>query len=259
MNTVTSKDIEYLIKVGQCNPENINSVKYLMDYLKSRDEVNIVHPTEWESKLVPYTDNDIVNLFKGLVLTERELHWIGGSVASAISVYRIIQKRDLEKNHHIAAFAVKYSHNALVPFGESRILFSFKSAHIRPERIRARNSPNRARNIDRERREEKRSKGNRENEIHRLRKLSYEERGDIRAKLLKKYIDLSIIEKLEIMVGDQLYPPEYYPYEWISVSNDEIENLPIELVKKLCDKLSRKTKGEWKRFRNKLRKYDDGT
>ena len=39
---------------------------------------------------------------------------------------------------------------------------------------------------------------------------------------------------------------------------EEIEKLPIDLIKKLYDKLSTKTKGEWKRFGHELQKLDDG-
>ncbi len=259
MGTLTNKDIDSLIKIGKCNPAEAKKEINLMDYIKNRDIINTLHSTEWQSKIASHSDSDIVHLFKGLVLTERELHWVGGSVAAAIWVYRTIQERSLDEDNHIAAFAVKYSYNTLVPFGWSRVLFGWESAHLRPERIRARNSPNRSCNLAREKREKIRSQGRREIEIAKLRELSYEERNKTREKLLKKYISFSVVEKLEMIVNDKQYPPEYYPYEWVLVSDDEIQKLPIELLKRLNDKLSRKTKGEWKRFAKKLKKYDDGT
>jgi len=55
-----------------------------------------------------------------------------------------------------------------------------------------------------------------------------------------------------------IFPPEYYPIEWISIHKDEIEKLPLDLIKELYDKLSTKTKGEWKRFAQEVEKLDDG-
>ena len=43
-----------------------------------------------------------------------------------------------------------------------------------------------------------------------------------------------------------------------NIPKEEIENLPLVLIKKLYDKLSTKTKGEWKRFAQELEKLDDG-
>ena len=65
-------------------------------------------------------------------------------------------------------------------------------------------------------------------------------------------------EKLETIVVDKTFPPEYYPTDWIKFPKEEIEKLPIDLIKKLYDKLSTKTKGEWKRFARELEKLDDG-
>ena len=52
------------------------------------------------------------------------------------------------------------------------------------------------------------------------------------------------------------------PRQWIEISINEIEALPMDLIKKLYDKLSNKTKGEWKRFSMKLKKqkmaYESG-
>ena len=94
--------------------------------------------------------------------------------------------------------------------------------------------------------------------IAELRKLSKEQRFKISHDFLEKHRNSAPIEKLELMASDQVYPPEYYPAEWISISPDEIEKLPVELVKALYDRLSTKTKGAWKRFAQELAKLDGG-
>lgn len=90
-----------------------------------------------------------------------------------------------------------------------------------------------------------------------MRKLNKEQRGTIRTELLEQYKNATTEEKLEIITNDKIFPPEYYPPEWIKLTVVEIENLPIDLIKKLYDKLSTK-KGEWKRFAHELQKLDDG-
>ncbi len=255
MATLTNKDIENLIEIGQYTLDEITNTN-LIDNMKDKSGINVLHTTEWQSKIASYSDSDIIYLFKGLVLVERELQWTGGSVAAAIWVYRTISERSLDKDKQIAAFAVKYCYNTYVPFGQNRVLFGWENGWFHSRRIPTGNY-----NSDKvsTQREEIRSLGEREREIGRLRELSYEERGRIRKELLKKYLSSSVSKRLEIITNDKIYPPEYYPYEWVKISDDEIQKLPVELIKRLHDKLSRNTKGEWKRFVKKLKKYDDGT
>ena len=50
-------------------------------------------------KLLPPDLSDQINLFKGLVLCERDFNWIGGSVASNIMVYREISSHPFMHKH----------------------------------------------------------------------------------------------------------------------------------------------------------------
>lgn len=76
--------------------------------------------------------------------------------------------------------------------------------------------------------------------------------------LLEKFAHKTARERLEAIASDIKYPPELYPTEWIEITRDEIENLPTELIRKLYDKLSTKTRGKWKRFAIALKEFDDG-
>ena len=49
--------------------------------------------------LLPPNLNDQINLFRGLVLCERDFNWIGGSVASNIMVYREIASHPFMQRH----------------------------------------------------------------------------------------------------------------------------------------------------------------
>ena len=76
--------------------------------------------------------------------------------------------------------------------------------------------------------------------------------------LRKKYTGASYKEKLELIANDEKYPPEYYPWEWTVVSDEEIAKLPEKLIEKLYERLI-KTKGPhlWERLAVKVEKYDE--
>lgn len=258
METLTDKDIDYLIEIGKLDFSAVNQAMPQIKYLKNRAIINTLDPLEWRTKIYPYSDSDLIYLFKGLVIAERELQWTGGSVASAIWVYKLIADRNLDTDKKIAEFAVKNSYNTHVPFGGSRVLFGWESAYADRHRVRIarQNSPNREHNLERNGREAGRKKI-REWRTSNIRELSYDERKKIREELLKKYSSLSLLEKMEIIEKDTKYPPQFYPPEWVSVSYDEIKQLPIKLVKTLYDRLSYKPKGQWKQFAKYLKKYED--
>jgi len=251
-------DIQNLIEVGKTNPAEIRNKIDLLQYFKSKDIINRLHRQEWKQKTVNLSDNELTSLFKGLVLIEKEHKWSGGSVAGAIWVYKIINERNLDKDFTIADFGLRNCDNYWIPFGNS--YYGKRTIH---DYFAYNKEKNRIGKLKAERYEKvlRRVAGRKEKRIiaiANLRKLSSEVRGRNRDFLLKKYLSTTTIEKLQIIANDDIYPPEYYPIEWISISVQEINELPLELVKKLYDKLSTKTKGEYKRFAIKLQKNDDG-
>lgn len=252
---LTSQDIQELILAGKAD---YNLHETGLKYFKPRDYINRQHSNTWRELVANITDDDLISVFKALVCIERDLKWLGGSVSGAIWVYGIIQNRDLDREYKIADFGLRNCNNPWVPFGGSYYgnrtiedYFSFRTAKARESKIKS----------DRYDKFLKRVQGRKEkraNAIAELRKLSYEKRGEIQNELLEKYKNTSTTERLEMIASDTKFPPEYYPKEWISISKGEIENLHLELIKKLYDKLSTKTKGDWKRFAHELKKLDDG-
>lgn len=253
---LTSADILNLILIGK---SDTNPDSGLLTYFRKRDFVNRQLGQSWRAIVAVISDNELLLIFKGLVTLEREIKWMGGSAAGAIWVYDVIRQRGLDKDYSIADYGFKNCDNPYIPFGNSyhgirkvEDYFSFQAEKSRVKSERA---------IIYEK-VLKRGKGRKEKriaEIAALRKLSKEQRGQIRNDLLLKHSSSSTLEKLQLMAADKIYPPEYYPIEWIVIPTSEIEKLPQELIKKLYDKLSTKTKGHWKRFSAQLQKFDDGT
>jgi hypothetical protein len=251
---LTKQDIQELILIGnEDNKLHENGLKYF----KPKDYINRQQGNTWRELVGNLSDKDLISVFKALVCIERELQWIGGSVAGAIWVYGVIQNRGLDREYRIADFGLRNCDNPWIPFGVSYYgnrtianYFSFKTAKAIESKVKADRYENVLIRV--EGRKEKRSEA-----IAELRKLSKEKRGEIQNDLLENYKNASTIEKLEMIASDTKFPPEYYPKDWISIPKEEIKNLPLELVKKLYDKLSSKTKGEWKRFAHQLEKLDD--
>jgi hypothetical protein len=252
---LTLQDIQELISVGKANDKLDETV---LNYFKPRDYINRQHGNTWREFVANLSDTDLISAFKGLICIEKELKWISGSVAGAIWVYGVIQSRGLDREYLIADFGLRNCDNPWVPFGGSYYgrrtiedYFSFRTAKANESKVKADRYEKVLRRV--EGRKEKRAEA-----IAELRKLSFEIRGKVHTELKEKYFKATTIEKLELIASDNKFPPEYYPVEWITIPKEEIENLPTELIKKLYDKLSAKTKGEWKRFAQVLKKLDDG-
>lgn len=252
---LTKDDILNLILIGLADKTTDSD---LLLYFKKRDYVNRQYGDTWRKIVVDISDSDLIELFKGLVKVERELNWIGGSVAGAIWVYGVISQRRLDNDYAIADFGLRNCDNPWVPFGGSYYgtrtitdYFAFKNTKAKESAIKADLYEKVLKRV--EGRKAKRSTA-----IAELRQLSNQQRGQIRIELLEKYSTATTKERLEIIATDLKFPPEYYPTEWIDITIEEIEKLPIVLIKKLYDKLSSKTKGEWKRFAHELEKIDDG-
>ena len=80
----------------------------LIESFRAKDYINCQAYETWKDSRKEFEDDiQLVWLFKGLVILERELKWIGGSVAGAIWVYRMIQEANLDKDFQIADFGLR--------------------------------------------------------------------------------------------------------------------------------------------------------
>lgn len=70
-----------------------------------------------EERISKYSDEEIISLFKGLVIAEKELHWHCGSTSPAAHVYQIITSKQLDPEYLLADWAFQFSDNEYVPFG----------------------------------------------------------------------------------------------------------------------------------------------
>lgn len=256
---IKQTDVENLIYLGdKCDDIDENQSHFYFRYFQDRDHINRLHPTAWEEATSLLTNMELVKLYKGLIIIEKHANWSGGSVAAAIWVYRIIQIRGLDQDNRLADFGLKNCDNPWIPYGNSyygvrNIKEYFKEKERKTIEREIRADKMEKLNLRIRGRKDKRLKS-----IHNLRQLSIEQRKVITEELKLKYLKSSMLERFTIIVSDDTFPPEYYPVDWILLTDEEIEQIPIDVKKKLIDKLTVKTMGHWRRFVEKLRRYDDG-
>jgi len=198
------------------------------------------------------TDNNLILVYKGIILAESTKNWYDGSVDVSIPVYFEIKRRGLDKDLMIADFALRHTSNPYIPFGNMYVGVRSKAGYLLELELKKES-------IERNNKQVARVKGRKKRRslaLAELRKLSFDERGLLRKKLLEKYSAFSHEERLKIVADDEKYPPEYYPVEWFKINDAIVASLPFDLVRKLHDKLSTKTLGPWKQFARKLKKRD---
>jgi ssDNA-binding Zn-finger/Zn-ribbon topoisomerase 1 len=91
-------------------------------------------------------------------------------------------------------------------------------------------------------------------EIQNFRKLSYDDVKKNQTELRKLYQNSNAEDRLNLVVDDINFPPEYYPIEWFRLNKIELYKLDIILINKLLDKLHTRVKGERKKFKAQLLK-----
>ena len=73
---------------------------------------------KWDRISEPLPETKLKNLFRGLVITEKELEWTGGSVAGAIWVFRTYERRFKNRSETLTDWALRNrGPNSYVPFG----------------------------------------------------------------------------------------------------------------------------------------------
>ena len=92
---------ERLISIGSRGHLKISD----KPFMEKRDWINRLGWGGWESIAESLPQSDLENLARGLIITERELEWPGGSVAASIKVFRVYEKKFGESSIELANWA----------------------------------------------------------------------------------------------------------------------------------------------------------
>ena len=217
---------------------------------KRKDEINRKTSVFWKSIAEKLSKQDLENLFRGLVIVERELNWIGGSVAGAIWVFREYKQRFADSSIELANWALKNrGRNLYIPFGGLTHAANYHE-WIDLKELKA----------------ERYSEHLREQQLQRKEKLireekrfeSHEERlrdGEVRATLVKEYnrnLSLAALgDRLNLIARSDM-PLESVDSKLLNEILVEFPTLDAATKKVLLKKIDRRDRGFWGKIRRIL-------
>ncbi len=114
------KIIEAIISVGKDSSVNDEFVPILSNLSEYNIENKIrIDNLDLRNKLLTFTDENLINTFRGLVIIGNYFNWGINSGSEAIFIYRLIMKRNLDRDLKIANWAFQNSQNPYIPFGSA--------------------------------------------------------------------------------------------------------------------------------------------
>jgi hypothetical protein len=195
----------------------------------------------------------LVMLAKGLVRAEQLPQWSAGSVAGAIWVFRVFQRRFPQEADSLAEWMLANSENPWVPFGSnrggSRSLAGVESART-AKNSRRRSSEENA-GLQRHLRQVRKSVRDRIAVEHRTVQAGI---SSARKQLLDKLRELSLCERIEHIAWDNLHPLNFYPIELAKGSLQEMCQVDAITLKRLASKAMARKRGPWRTWVGELRR-----
>ena len=115
---INSEQVQALIELGK---SGMPLSEPLSGFTLSESHMSLFNWEYWKNKLWAARDNeDLIHLFKGLVLAEGFYRETCNSTTITAHIYREIQRRSLDKDYAIADFAFTYAKNEYTPLGTIR-------------------------------------------------------------------------------------------------------------------------------------------
>jgi frataxin-like iron-binding protein CyaY len=204
----------------------------------------------WKHITEEFSRSDLEDLFRGLVIAERELNWMGGSAASAIWVFDIYKLRFENTFTELADWALKNrGSNLYVPFGgktySSRYNEWVDENQCKEERYREHLREQISEQKEKIFRQEKRL------ECQKTRLIN----GEVRAKMVKEHNErlssVDIIERLELIVYSDM-PLESVDNELLKEAFGKSLVLDSKIIDNLLGKIDRRDSGSWGKIKRTL-------
>lgn len=234
--------IEILYKLGETLKLDEDSKNVLT---KIDDGYYLNYSGNWDrSTISSFTNNELINIFKGLIIAEQCYSQLCGSVTVGKMFYREIEKRNLDPDLNIANWSYKNTKNGHIPFGSGAIrarsidAFEFiKNKQARNEQITSEKDNKKVRLLTQS--------------IEGLKRKILQQNKLIDE--LKKRLKLSLKTNLEIagiILNENAKPIYYYSYEIERIINDK--SLDKKLLEKILKKFNNKEKRNAKTLKDKL-------
>lgn len=114
------KIIEAIISVGKISSVNDEFIPILSNLSEYNIENKIqIKYLDLRNKLLTFSNENLINIFRGLVIIGNYFNWGVDSGSEAIFIYRLIRERKLDRDLKIADWAFLNSQNPYIPFGSA--------------------------------------------------------------------------------------------------------------------------------------------
>jgi hypothetical protein len=113
--------IRDLCELGARGEVESREAQDILARLRRKGHLSRVHWNKWNPSAEALDTGDLVNLVRGLVLTEGALkEWSSGSVSPVIWTFRILESRSPQDAEAVAEWGRHRSTNGYVPFSDTR-------------------------------------------------------------------------------------------------------------------------------------------
>jgi len=205
----------------------------------------------WETVAETLSQDALGKLVRGLVVTERELAWAGGSAAAAIWVYRVYETRfDQLSIVSLANWVLKHrGRNNYLPFGGQTAAKSYEE-WVREQESKNQRSSAHWESVSTLKEEKKRREVNRIKE-HKERIIEGKRRATLVREFNERLASLNEIERLEFIANTEM-PLEAVSVALLQGADGEVLALDSKTSKILLQKIDKRNRGPWGRIRRVL-------
>lgn len=229
-------------KVSAGQPEYLAEIKKL----RPLGWINQLGPDDWKQATAALEAEDLFPLIRGLTLGERHHRWPGGSASAVIWVFRELERRSPALAEAAADWVLANTSNPYLPFGfqnrGARSLAEYrKEEELRAQRRAAQHEC------------EVRAARERETRSRQRQTAASLRRSALRTNIIKAFDKIPLMEQLEMIASDPLYPINFYPTRCANAGSLQvIVSLPKETRLVLLKKLKGRHKGPWGKFKKRL-------
>jgi hypothetical protein len=249
-----SKLVTLLNKLAAVQPEENPAIARLLAHcpeLAGNDWINRYGPAhEWDEIAAHYTTPVLAWLIKTLVTAERELRWIGGSVAAPIWLFSAYQQRSDAAVDPLAEWIFRNKGNEYLPFGSlttARSLAEWRIEQVqRASRREAHNTRHQA-EVDAK---AAARRAQHDQTINRGR-MAQARKRDVEL-LIKRLQALTPEALLQLIAMDESIPLGALPEKIISSLLEAAQQSSSENRSRLLRRIDRRQSGLWKVLRNRL-------
>lgn len=237
------KYIDILFKIGESQSLD-NESKQLLTSIDDGYYIN--YSENWSNNIImSFTDNELISIFKGLIVAEQCYGQLCGSATVGKLIYREIENRNLDRNLKIANWAYINTRNGYIPFDSNgSIRAKSKDAYEFVQNMKDYS-------IQIEVEQEEKEKRLLLKKIEGLeRKLSQKENEIIS---LKKRLELSKLSRTEIantIINDKSRPVYFYCHEIETLITDK--SVAKSLLEKILGRFNEKERKNIKDLKNRL-------